>query len=113
MFVEQRTYVLQPGKVREYLALYESMGLAPQKRILGRLVGYYSSEIGGLNQVVHMWAFKDLDERQERRARLQADPEFRAYVSRMLPLLVSQTSQILVPAPFFTPVWDPMPDEAS
>lgn len=110
MFVEQRTYVIQPGKVRDYLALYESMGLAPQMRILGRMVGYYFAEIGGLNQVVHMWAFKDLNERQARRAQLQIDPEFRAYVDKMLPLLVSQTSQVLSPAPFFTPVWQPTPN---
>lgn len=109
MFIEQRTYVIQPGKVREYLALYEAQGLAPQMRILERMVGYYSAEIGGLNQVVHMWAFEDLNERQARRARLLVDPEFRAYVDKMLPLLVSQSSQILSPAPFFTPLWQSTP----
>lgn len=105
MLVEQRTYTLHPGKVRDYLALYEAEGLAIQLRVLGRMVGYYSAEIGALNQVVHMWAFMDLNERQERRAQLLGDPEFRTYVAKILPLLVSQTSQILKPAPFFTPVW--------
>ena len=105
MFVEQRTYTLHPGKVREYLALYEAEGLAIQLRVLGRMVGYYSTEIGALNQVVHLWAFTDLVERQERRAQLLVEPDFRAYVAKILPLLVSQTSQILTPAPFFTPVW--------
>lgn len=105
MFVEQRTYTLHPGKVREYLALYEAEGLAIQLRVLGRLVGYYSTDIGSLNQVVHMWAFKDLVERQERRAQLLVDTDFRTYVPKILPLLVNQTSQILTPAPFFKPVW--------
>ena len=105
MLVEQRTYTTQPGKVREYLALYEAEGLPIQRRLLGRLVGYYRSEFGALNQVIHLWAYTDLNEREQRRAALLADPEFQAYVLRMMPLLVSQESRILVPAPFFTPSW--------
>ncbi|QRR34018.1 NIPSNAP family protein [Hydrogenophaga sp. YM1] len=110
MLIEQRTYTLKPGTVREYLALYQSEGLDVQLRMLGRLVGYYSTEIGELNQVVHQWAFSDLLERQERRAKLLADPGFRAYVNKILPLLLSQTSQILLPAPFFQPVWMSLSD---
>ncbi|WAG81573.1 NIPSNAP family protein [Metapseudomonas furukawaii] len=105
MLVEQRTYTLQPGKTHEYLALYEAEALPIQRRILGRLVGYYRSEIGALNQVVHLWAFTDLLEREQRRAVMQADPGFKAYVQKMLPLLISQESRILAPAPFFTPTW--------
>lgn len=105
MIVEQRTYTLQPGKVREYLARYEAEGLAIQRRILGRMVGYYRTEIGTLNQVVHMWAYADLVEREQRREEMLADEAFQAYVSKIRPLLVSQESRILVPAPFFTPTW--------
>lgn len=105
MLVELRTYTTQPGRLRDYLALYEAEGLAIQRRILGRLVGYYRSEIGELNQVLHLWAYSDLNEREQRRAALLADPQFKAYVQKMLPLLQSQDSRILAPAPFFTPVW--------
>lgn len=105
MLVEQRTYTTHPGKVRDYLALYEAEGLPIQRRILGRMVGYYRSEVGPLNQVVHLWAYVDLNEREQRRAALLADPAFKAYVQKMMPLLVSQESRILVPAPFFTPTW--------
>jgi len=105
MLVEQRTYTTHPGRLRDYLALYEAEGYAIQKRILGRLVGYYRSELGELNQVVHLWAYTDLAERQHRREALLADPQFKAYVQRMLPLLVSQESRILAPTAFFTPTW--------
>lgn len=111
MLVEQRTYTTHPGRWREYLALFEAEGLAIQRRTLGRMVGYYTSEIGELNQIVHLWAYRSLDERAERRARLLADPGFAAYVHKMLPLLVRQESRILRPAPFFQPVWPP--DEAA
>lgn len=105
MLVEERTYTTLPGKWREYLALFEAEGLAIQHRILGRMVGYYTSEIGGLNQIVHLWAYRDLNERAERRAVLLADPGFKAYVAKMLPLLQKQETRILRPAPFFETLW--------
>ncbi|THT99331.1 NIPSNAP family protein [Lampropedia puyangensis] len=105
MIVEQRTYTTHPGQWRAYLALYEAKGLAIQQRILGRMVGYYHCDIGEMNQIVHLWAYEDLNERSQRRGQLLADPDFRAYVHEMLPLLQKQESRILVPAPFFQPQW--------
>src|ERR1700759_780318 len=105
MLVEQRTYTTHPGKWRDYLALYEEEGLPIQQRILGRLVGCYYSDIGALNRVVHLWAYTSLDDRHARRTTLAADPGWRSYVTKMLPLLASQESQILIPAAFFAPSW--------
>lgn len=105
MIVEERTYTTHPGKWREYLALYEAEGLPIQLRILGRMVGYYHTDIGELNEIVHLWAYQDLNERAERRARLMEDPGFRSYVTKMMPLLQRQSSRILHPAPFFRPQW--------
>lgn len=111
MLVEERTYTTHPGRWKDYLALFEAEGLAIQHRILGRMVGYYTTETGELNQIVHLWAYEDLSERAERRATLLADPGFKAYVARMLPLLQRQESRILRPAPFFRPQWcEPVPE---
>lgn len=103
MIVEERTYTTHPGKWRQFLALYEAEGLAIQQRILGRLVGYYHTDIGELNQIVHLWAYRDSNERDERRARMMQDPGFLAYVAKMMPLLQNQHSRLLRPAPFFQP----------
>ena len=105
MIVEERTYTTLPGRWREYLALYEAEGLAIQRSILGRMVGYYTTEIGELNQIVHLWAYTDMNERADRRSQLLEHPGFKAYVQRMLPLLQRQESRILRPAPFFRPTW--------
>ena len=63
MIVEMRTYTIQPGSTPEYFKVYETMGMEAQKEILGHMVGYYATEIGELNQVVHMWAYDSLDSR--------------------------------------------------
>ena len=101
MIVEMREYTLHVGKVPEYLQLYEREGLAVQREILGRLVGYYSTEVGpSINQVVHLWAYESLADREERRGRLAAHPGWRSYVEKIRPLIVQQQNRILRPAPF-------------
>ena len=100
MIVEERTYTLEVGKVAEYMRLYEEEGLAIQTRILPRMIGYFSTEVGTLNQVVHLWAYQDLDERARKRAELVADEEWRAYVAKVRPLILHQENRILVPASF-------------
>lgn len=107
MIVEQRTYTSHPGKWRDYLALYEAEGLEIQKRILGRMVGYYTTEIGALNQIIHLWAYDDLNDRATRREALLADSGWKAYAAKMLPLLQTMDSKILLPTRFFTPTWQP------
>lgn len=101
MLVEQRIYTIKPGKVAEYLTLYQAEGLAVQSRHLGRPIGYYSSEIGELNQIVHMWGYDDLIDRQRRRGALFADPEWLTVVAKLYTLIDKMENKILIPAPFF------------
>lgn len=101
MFVEERVYRLKPGCTPDYFALYESKGMEPQSRYLKRMLGYYASEIGGLNEVVHLWAHDSLDAREENRARMRADPDFQRYWQEVRSMIVEQRTRIMKPAPFF------------
>jgi NIPSNAP protein len=101
MIVEMRTYTLALGATGRYFKAYAEKGLAVQKRILGHLVGYYAVEVGGLNQVIHLWAYDSFEERTKRRAALWADPDWLAYVKEIGGLVTKQENQILTPAPFF------------
>lgn len=100
MIVEQRIYTLYPGKTAEYLRLYENEGLPIQRPILGNLIGYFSTEIGSLNQIIHLWGYDSFEERVRRRAELQAQPDWQAYLVKIRPLLQTQANLILTPAPF-------------
>jgi hypothetical protein len=100
MIVEQRTYTLHPGKVPEYLRLYQAEGMAIQTRILGRMVGYFTTEIGPLNQIVHMWGYDSFEDRARRRAEMAADKGWQAYIAKIQPFIQKQESKILVPTAF-------------
>lgn len=103
MYVDERIYTLKNGKVGEFLKLYEAEGKSVQMRILGNMIGYFHTDIGPLNQVVHMWGYESLDERQRRRAELQASEEWQAYARQMRPLVQSVENKILIPEP-----WSPI-----
>ncbi len=100
MIIEQRTYVFHPGGVPKFIAFYDQSVRDLQASILGNLIGYFTTEIGMLNQTVHMWGYDSFEERQRRRAELMKQPLFQAFVANIQPLLVSQESKILNPLPF-------------
>jgi hypothetical protein len=97
MIVEQRTYTLKPLRTRDFLALYERAALPLQKQYLGHLVGFFVSEVGPLNEVVHLWAFDSLAERERRRKAMEEDPGWPAYVAelRELDVILQQESKML------------------
>jgi hypothetical protein len=100
MIVELRTYTVQSGAVAECLRIYEAEGLAIQKQVLGNLIGYFYSEIGPLNQIIHMWGFSDLNDRQQRRETLAKTPGWAKYHEKIRTLIISQETQIMNCAPF-------------
>jgi hypothetical protein len=70
MIIEQRTYTLRPGAMQQFPKLYAAEGWDVHTRHLGRPLGYYTSEIGTLNQAVSLWGYQDWADREARRARL-------------------------------------------
>ena len=69
MIVEQRVYKLKTGTLRQYYEYYGTNGLELQQRILGGLIGYFSTEIGTLNEVTHFWSYDNLEDRSRKRQR--------------------------------------------
>jgi len=104
MIVEERIYTLRPAKAADYLKAYEQEGLAIRRPIPGNLAGYYSTEFGPLNVIVHMWAYEDFADRTRRRAQLTADARWQAYLPKIAPFMDLQENRILNPAPFFEPI---------
>lgn len=100
MIIEERIYTCHCGKNQQYVRMYEEEGLAIQRPILGHLIGYFTSELGELNQVVHLWAYQDYADRAARRKILLSDPAWKTYAAKVQPLVLTQQNKILIPAPF-------------
>lgn len=102
MIVEERIYTIQAEKMKEFLTLYESEGFPVQTRVL-RMLGYFQTEIGVLNQVVHLWAYDSMEDRSRRRAQLQMAPGWKDYAAKAKPFYVKQECKIMTPLP-----WSPL-----
>ena len=100
MIVEERVYRIKPGKMPEMLKAYQEIGLEIQKEKLGNLIGYFQTEIGGLNSLVHLWGYSSLDDRQRRRSELAREPQWQRYLEVSTPLIDTMDNRILVPTDF-------------
>jgi len=101
MYVEERMYTLQVGSAPQYFKNYEEFGMKVQLRHLPHMVGYYVTEVGELNKVIHLWAYDDLNQRDKCRAAMQADPDWAVYLGKNRPFMVAQETRIMKCAPFF------------
>jgi len=100
MIVEERDYRIKAGKIGQFVSLYEKHGLPIQLELLGKFLGYFTTEIGELNHVVALWGYESLDDRQQRRDRMMADPRWQEYLKMVDGLLDLQTTRLLKPVSF-------------
>jgi hypothetical protein len=96
MIYELRTYTVMPGKVNEYLKLSGEVGRKIRGDDYGKQEGFWFTEFGMLNQLVHLWSYADLDERERLRAALARNEAWtKEYLPRTRPLLLAQENKIL------------------
>jgi hypothetical protein len=100
VIVEQRDYHVITGKLNELVRLYESEGIELQASYLGTLIGVFTTDVGALSTYTSMWGYDTFAEREERRAKLQADDRWKAFLGKIQPLIHTQQNRILVPTSF-------------
>lgn len=100
MIVDVRTYTLVPRKLAKYVELFQAHGLPVMQRHGLVLIGYYTSQIGALNQVVHLWRYDSLADLERKRTARDADPDWAAYLALTEGLVLAQENKIMRPAPF-------------
>jgi len=99
MIVEMRTYTLQPGTLAEVEKRFGGALTAREKH--SKLAAFWHSEVGPLNQIIHVWAYDSFQHRADVRSAASKEegwpPPIREFV-------VSQQSELFVPAPFSPPL---------
>jgi hypothetical protein len=96
MIYELRTYTVKPGTLGDMVKAASTVSADIRGNNFGKLEGYWFTEIGALNQVLHMWSYSDLNERARLRGELAKNSRWTGeYIPLIRPLLVRQDVRLL------------------
>jgi hypothetical protein len=99
MIIEVRTYQLKPGTLVE--AEKRFAAALPVREKHSKLAAFWHTEVGVLNQIIHVWTYDSFEQRTAVRAAAANEegwpPPIREFV-------VSQQSEVFLPAPFSPPL---------
>ena len=101
---ELRTYTVVVGQMQNVVTLYRDEGWPALEKHAGKLVGYFTGDVGAMNQLTHLWRFEDDADRREHWKRVFSDDDFMAFAAKLRPMLQSQQNQVMFNAP-----WGPQP----
>lgn len=97
MLHELRTYTALPGAIPDVLKANEEVGRKVRGDDYGVLEGYWYTEMGPLNQVMHLWRYDSFEERARLRGELgKVEGWTKEYVPRLRPLLTQQSTRFLI-----------------
>ena len=95
MIYEFRTYNLRPGSLQEVLKRFGEV--YEHRKKYSALAAFWYTEIGPLNQVVHVWPYANLGERERIRAEAFKDAH---WPPKIREFLLHMESEIFIPFPF-------------
>ncbi len=95
MIYEIRTYGLAPGTLAEVEKRFAEAYVHRKK--YSELAAFWHTEIGPLNEIIHVWPYKDLAERAQVRAASGKDPN---WPPKLSDFIRTMHSDVVVPFPF-------------
>jgi hypothetical protein len=95
VIVDLRTYTIRLRKMNEFLEIFDRLAMPVQMKYLGRPLGIFTSAVGPLNQVVHLWGFDDMGEFERRHAARDKDPDWPAYLQASADLIIAQETRLI------------------
>ena len=100
MIIEMRTYLLKPTTLKRFLDIYNNEIRETHVSILGNQIGFFYTEFGELNKVVHLYGYDSYEDRERRRAILAKNKDFISYLAKVESLIVHMKNEILLPTEF-------------
>ncbi|KAJ8262099.1 hypothetical protein GJAV_G00162160 [Gymnothorax javanicus] len=98
---EFRTYCIKPESNADFLKLTEQK--IHLRMALAELLGYWTVNCGGLNQVVQVWKYDSYAQRAEAREALARNMEWMEdYIAKAIPMLASQDNEVAYLVPWCT-----------
>jgi len=103
---EKRTYSVAIGKMPELFQLYKEEGwpIIESSGLGKKVVGYFTSDTGEMNQLIYLLRFESDEDRREFWKQAYSNQGVMAFIKKLRPLLLSQHTQLLHPTE-----WGPRP----
>ncbi|MEZ5849612.1 MAG: NIPSNAP family protein [Hyphomicrobiaceae bacterium] len=93
---ELRYYRLRPGAAKEWCGHFTAA--LPVREKYSKIVGLWQTEAGQPNEVVHIWAYPDLNARAAARAAAVKDPGWQEFLKKGGPLIDEMSTMVMIPA---------------
>jgi hypothetical protein len=93
--VDHRIYTIRLRKMGEFIEVFERLAMPILRETLGHPLGFWQSQVGPLNQFVHLWAYESLADYEQRCQRRDAHPGFPAYLQASEHLIVAQENRLI------------------
>jgi hypothetical protein len=99
MIIEMRTYTLKPGTLVE---AEKRFGEAlPIRERHGKLAAFWHTEVGPLNQIIHVWAYDSFEHRSAVRGAAMKEQGWPPPISEFI---TDMKNEVFHPAPFSPPL---------
>jgi hypothetical protein len=99
MIAELRSYVLKARAIPEVEDRFEKA--LPVRLKFSKLGGFWHTDVGTLNQIIHLWPFDSLSHREQVRAEAA---KAEGWPPKIAEFILEMKSEILIPAPFSPPI---------
>ena len=106
MLLDVRTYRTLPGRVPAQLELYKRLGYPVQLRYMGEPLCYAVAESGELNTFTHVWVYESAADRETKRAKMAADPDWKTFLAENAKAghVIEQKNCLMVPTAWSPPI---------
>ena len=89
-----------PLNIKDLGEITKKMAMPIINRAGWKLIGYFSSVTGTINDVVHLWYWDSQAQREELQVKATSDPEWKTYQAANGHRIQKQESRYLVPTKF-------------
>lgn len=93
--VDHRIYTIRLRKMGEFIEVFDRLALPILLETLGSPLGFWTSQVGPLNQFVHCWAYESLADYERRCQARDAHPDFPAYLAASEHLISAQETRLI------------------
>jgi NIPSNAP len=93
--VDLRTYTIRLRGMAEFLDVFDRLAMPVQLKYLGPPLGMFTSAVGPLNQVVHLWGFDNMGDFEARHAARDKDRDWPAYLQASTHLITAQENRLI------------------